>query len=179
MVRQYRCDRCATLHSPVGLLSDDPETCRACGYEELSVLGGAEQEVDSSLMRLLNLDVFVMLTMGLAVLNILGMVLGGFVNDTPLLYSAGGGFVTLLAVSYLVSQRRKVTWAIGVVAYVAVTAVGVWGTATQGAAFGGTPLFRGFAAIYLVVGLIGLTVLYGGRIEVPGLGPDTSVDAPE
>ena len=171
MVRQLRCDRCATLHSPAGLFADDPEVCRACGYEELSVLGGAAQQADSSAMRLLNLDVFVMLSLGLVVLNILGMVLGGFINDTPLLY-AGGGFVTLLIVSYLVSRRSKPAWVFAVVVYLAVVTVGAFGAAGMAASFGATPLFRGFGGIYLVVGLVGLVVLYGGRIEIPGLGPD-------
>jgi hypothetical protein len=189
MVKQWRCVRCNRLYSPVGVFEDAPERCEECGYEELDVLGADDEDLQrSAAQRYLTLDSFILLAMGIGVFNVLAAVLGGFVNNTYMLASAGVSFPLILSVAYLVTKRTAATWyaSLGLFSlsiaynllvagagYTVTEGMGMFptGDSTVGKFFASTgePMFMGYAGLYALLALVAVTFLIGGRDEIAAL----------
>ena len=186
MVKQWRCERCNRLYSPVGMFEDTPEHCEECGYTELQVLGADEEDLQrSAWQRYLTLDSFTLLAMGIGVFNVLAAILGGFTNTDHMLYSAGISFPLILVVAYLITKRTAATWyaAFGVFSlsvlygafvagagYTVSNGMGIFSTADTvlGRFFVDTaePMFMGYGAIYAVLAFVAVAFLVGGREEI-------------
>lgn len=169
MVKQLRCARCGTLHSETGLFPSDPEACRECGFQEFEVLGAADA-ADPSVAwweGLANLDTLVMFAMGIAILNVIPALLGGFMDNRYMMGSAGASFVVLLATAMFLSRRTKASWFLALVVFATVLLGGAYvAVVTRGF---GEVLFQIYGGIYVLLGVVGLAIALGGRDEIAGL----------
>lgn len=178
MARHWRCTRCGTFHGATSRFQDEPDECRECGYAEFETLGNEDPEGGGfQLGRLLNLDTFTWLAMGIAIYNVIFAMLGGFAGTSALMYSAGVSFVTMLVVAYLLSNRTRASWVLAVVVFVGVVLWGVvivlpWLFQQVGLAappipdFSGEDIFLAYGFLYVFFGLVGLAMLVGGRDAV-------------
>ncbi|PSP84800.1 hypothetical protein BRC83_05015 [Halobacteriales archaeon QS_1_68_17] len=126
-----------------------------------------DDDEERDLGRLFNLDAFSWMAMGIAVYNVIFALLGGFANESGMLYSAGASFVVMLLVVYLMSNRSRSSWTVGAIAFVGVFALGV-AIVAPFTPYGEDPLFLVYGAIYVVLGPLGLAMLIGGRDQIQG-----------
>ena len=175
MARHWRCARCGTFHGTTSRFQDEPDECRECGYAEFETLGKDDPEEQGfQLGRTLNLDAFMWMAMGIAIYNVLFAMLGGFADESMLMYSAGASFVVMLLVSYTLSSRTVTSWTFAVAVFAGVV---LWGTyivlptllsivgagSLPGPNYGESDIFLAYGVLYVIFGSIGLAMLFSSR----------------